>query len=247
MVSLQRTGAAFLAVLMMAGCGTTHTLGASVPMSLPATAQPDTTAQNFFDPDPSSAQSQIASEFKSLGVKFRPKVVIDWTSYVDDGNQVIHLSRFKFSKTFRDIAQNCMYATTLVHLVRHETAHAFFNVKWHAGMEQAYKDAFGDVMTPYNVSLLDQALAAIRFRDRPEFVSKYAQLHPAEDFAETMAVFLQKKGDPAKLAKFVKANNKNLGLQRKFDYCAQFTKALRVKFPGEPIPAPTPDSPTDNM
>jgi hypothetical protein len=240
MTAMRRTGAVLVAMMVLAGCGTSSMVGAPLAPSTVVTpaGQPDTTAEGFFDPDPAWAQTQIAAEMKRLGVKFRPKVVIDWTSYVDDNSQTIHLSRFKFSKTFRALAQRCMYDTTFIHLLRHETSHAFFNKKWHTGMEQAYMDAFGDVNTPYHVSVIDQALAAIRFKDRPEFVSKYAQLHPAEDFAETMAVYLQKSGDPAKIDKYLKANNKNLGLKRKFDYVALFFKALQVKFPGEPKPAP---------
>ncbi|MBC7545647.1 MAG: hypothetical protein H7338_23200 [Candidatus Sericytochromatia bacterium] len=91
-------------------------------------------------------------------------------------------------------------------------------------------------MQRFGTALL--ATVAIRFRDRPELTAQYAQLHPAEDVAETMAVYLQKQGDPGKLDTDMKANHKNLGMKRKFDYVAQFFKALAVRFPGQPKPVP---------
>jgi hypothetical protein len=230
--------------VMAVGCGTPmRAVAPMAPAAAPVTAA-SLSAEGLFDPDPRWAQTEIASEMKALGVKFRPKVVIDWTSYVDDGSQEIHISRFKFSKTFRNLAQKAMYDTTFIHLLRHETAHAFFNEKYGAGLKQQFKDAFGDIDKPYNVSLITQMLVGIRYQDRPEFVSKYAQVHPADDFAETFGVYLQKKGDPAKLDKFIASQDKNVGLKRKFDCIGAFFKTLRSKYPGEPMPAPQAAEPT---
>lgn len=242
----QKLGAlALTAGVLLAGCGTP--MRAVAPVAAPATpavTSQSVSAEGFFDPDPRWAQTEIGSEMKALGVKFRPKVVIDWTSYVDDGSQEIHISRFKFSKTFRRLAQRALYDTTFIHLLRHETGHAFFNKKYTDGLKQQFKDAFGNIDKPYNVNLITQMLVGIRFEDRPEFVSKYAQVHPADDFAETFAVYLQKRGDKAKLDKYIAARGKNLGLQRKFECVDAFFKALRTRLPGE-TPAPQAPEPAE--
>jgi hypothetical protein len=208
----KQLGALAMATLVMAGCGAP--IRTMAPVAVPAATSPGVTAEGFFDPDPSWAQTQIASEMKALGVKFRPKVVIDWSSYVDDGSQEIHISRFKFSKKFRELAQRSMYDTTFIHLLRHETGHAFFNERYNDSLKAQFKDAFGDIDKPYNVNLITQMLVGIRYDDRPEFVSKYAQVHPADDFAETFGVYLQKRGDQAKLDKYIASRDKNLGLKR---------------------------------
>lgn len=244
-MTTQKLGAlAVAAGMMLVGCGSPLRSVApmAAPVANPASFTQSVQAEGFFDPDPSWAQTQIASEMKTLGVKFRPKVVIDWSSYVDDGSQEIHISRFKFSKTFRNLAQKSMYDTSFIHLLRHETGHAFFNKKYTDGLKQQFKDAFGNIDAPYNVNLIAQMLVNIRYQDRPEFVSKYAQVHPADDFAETFAVYLQKQGDKAKLDKYVATKGKNLGLQRKFECVDSFFKVLRTRFPGQP-PAPQPVDP----
>jgi hypothetical protein len=235
MRTLQLGALAMGTALVVTACGTP--LRAVAPVAMPATPTNSVTAEGFFDPDPTWAQTEIAAEMKALGVKFRPKVVIDWSSYVDDGSLEIHINRFKFSKRFRELAQRSMYDTTFIHLLRHETGHAFFNEKFDASLKQQFKDAFGNIDKPYNVNLITQMLVGIRYEDRPEFVSKYAQVHPADDFAETFGVYLQKQGDPAKLDKYITAKDKNLGLKRKFDCVAAFFKVLRTRYPG-PTPQP---------
>jgi hypothetical protein len=201
------------------------TPGATLPV------RRDPVSTSMLSPDASWAQDAVAQEFRALGVGFRPKVVVDRTSYVDDHSDVVHLARFKFSPTLRKVTQSAMVDTTFMHLIRHETAHAFFNLTWKPQLAPSFAAAFGPHDAPYEIGVIDQALSGIKRKERPEFVSDYAQEHPAEDFAETVAVYLRFKGDAAGLDRYIQAKGNSPVLRRKFDYVARLVARNRCEFP----------------
>lgn len=197
---------------------------------LPTASDPVTTS--FLHPNAAWAQDAVAREYDALGIGFRPEVVIDRTSFVDDGSAVVHLARFKFSPLLRQLTQTAMVETTFLHLLRHESAHAFDNLTWIPQLAPSFAAAFGPHDTPYAVGVVDQALSAIRRQTSPDFVSAYAQEHPAEDFAETFAVYLRLKGDKAAIEQYVQAKGNSETLRRKFAYVARLVARNRLDFTG---------------
>jgi hypothetical protein len=202
---------------------------ASRSLALPPASDPVGTS--MFKPDATWAQAAVANEFRALGVGFHPNVVVDRTSFVDDHSDVVHLARFKFSPTLRKLTQGAMVDTSFMHLIRHETAHAFFNLTWKPQLTMSFAAAFGRHDAPYDLGVIDQALSGLRRQDRPEFVSDYAQEHPCEDFAETFAVYLRFQGDAAGLERYIQAKGNSPVLRRKFDYVARLIANNRREFP----------------
>jgi hypothetical protein len=82
------------------------------------------------------------------------------------------------------------YRTVLGHL-RHESGHYFFDrlVASESGRLERFRQLFGDERADYAAALAahyDQGPALVR----DGFVSAYATMHPAEDWAETWAHYL---------------------------------------------------------
>lgn len=211
------TGDRFAATAMVRGSAT-----------LPPSS--DLIQTSMFHPAAGWAQDIVAGEFRALGVGFRPSVVVDRTSYVDDGSNVVHLARFKFSPTLRKMTQTAMVDTSFLHLLRHETGHAFFNMTWKPQLAPSFAATFGPHDAPYEIGFIDQALSGIKRKDRPEYVSDYAQEHPAEDFAETFAVYLRFRGDSAGLEQYIQAKGNSDVLRRKFAYVARLIVNNRYNF-----------------
>jgi hypothetical protein len=197
-------------------------------VALPPATDPARTS--IFHPDAGWAQDAVANEFRSLGVGFRPRVVVARTSYVDDHSDVVHLARFKFSPTLRKLTQTAMVETTFLHLLRHEASHAFFNLTWKPQRAPSFAVAFGRHDAPYTIGFIAQALSGMKRKALPAFVSAYAQEHPAEDFAETMAVYLRLRGDSTGLDSYIRAKGQSDALRQKFGYVARLIANNRFEF-----------------
>ncbi|MBC7544660.1 MAG: putative zinc-binding metallopeptidase [Candidatus Sericytochromatia bacterium] len=181
-------------------------------------------ATNFFHPNPVAATLQLEGEFRRIGIAFKPKVVVDWTSFVGDPPTLIHLNRFKFSPAMRTLTQRSMSETSFMHLLRHESAHAFENIALKPAMMGEYKAAFGSANRAYNVSFIDQVLAGVRYKNGPDFVSKYAQVHPVEDFAETMAVYTRLAGKNPAIRRYVAQKGGSELLEGKFAFVGKLAR-----------------------
>jgi hypothetical protein len=176
------------------------------------------------------AQDLVARDYAQLGVGFRPRVVVDSTSFVDDGESLVHLARFKFSPTLRKLTQSSMVDTTFAHLLRHESSHAFYNLTWRPALKPAFTAAFGDPDREYDVSTWRQITCGLRRSESPDFVSDYAQEHPLEDYAETMGVYLRLQGNPPAVEHYIQAKGNSPALRRKFDYVTALVKANQKQF-----------------
>jgi hypothetical protein len=186
-------------------------------------------ATSFVRPITTAVKAQLDAEFAGLGVNFNPKVKVDWSSYVKDRSTTLHLNRFKFSSVIRKVSQQGMADTSFMHLVRHEAGHSFFNAAMRPHLATKYTSAFGQAATAhYDMTFWNQVTSTFTFKKSPDFVSKYAQTHAAEDFAETFGVYLRLGGNKTAINKYVAQSGKSLVMKAKFNFVDDLVK-LAVK------------------
>lgn len=136
---------------------------------------------------------KLYEELQDRGIRFRPHVWLSDEWFSPDGVPGIAipfclahprlraLERHQMMEVEGGTSQWCM------RILRHEAGHAV-DTAWRLHRRQSYKKVFGNYNDPYPES----------YRPRPNskrFVLHlepwYAQSHPAEDFAETFAVWLK--------------------------------------------------------
>ncbi len=136
---------------------------------------------------------KLYQELESRGLKFRPHVWLSDEWFSPDGVPGIAIPFCLAHPRLRSLERQQMMEVEggtsqwCMRILRHETGHAV-DTAWRLHRRQSYKKVFGNYSDPYPDS----------YRPRPN--SKryvlhlepwYAQSHPAEDFAETFAVWLK--------------------------------------------------------
>ena len=109
-----------------------------------------------------------------------------------------------------------------VHDLRHEYGHAAI---WHVYEKVGPKEfakLFGSLWFPYE----DHLFICYQYRrlDKRNYLSKYAQVHPAEDFAECFAHYLKYKGDIARY-------KDRPGVYEKMKFVEKVVKCLQKRYP----------------
>ncbi len=138
---------------------------------------------------------ELYASLKARGLRFRPHVWLSTDWFSPDGNtgfavpfylahpRLARLERREMLEVEGGTRDWCMK------LLRHETAHALDNA-YRLRRKKRWREIFGPASTPYR----DSYVAA---PDNKNFVINldywYSQSHPAEDFAETFAVWLRPK------------------------------------------------------
>lgn len=69
--------------------------------------------------------------------------------------------------------------------------------------------------------------------DRPNFISKYAQAHPQEDFAEVFSIYVDMEGDLERIKRFLAKKEKGGAVMAQMQWLDHYVKGLRedVKHP----------------
>ena len=106
-----------------------------------------------------------------------------------------------------------------LHLPLHEAGHVFENYLRKRRLLDLAEAAtlFGDLDQPYEDDWTDKILAGLRWH-QPSFVSSYATVHPAEDFAETFAVAAFLRGDTGTLRRWAKYGNRGPAVVRALEW-----------------------------
>jgi len=139
---------------------------------------------------------QLYEELASSGLKFRPHCWFGEEWFSPDGVPGIGVPFYLAHRRLKQLEQRMMYeveggtSKSCMKLLRHEAGHAI-DTAWRLHTRKSWRQHFGDFNKPY-----------------PEYYSPrpgskhyvlhldwwYAQSHPAEDFAETFAVWLKPQG-----------------------------------------------------
>ena len=217
-------------ILKVGAVGTlTAGVGTAVSFARAHSGNPEATSILFPNPEP--ARLQLGTEMRQMGIDFMPPVKVRWESYVSGDSATIHLNRLKFSPVFRTVGSRAMEDTSFMHLIRHEAGHAVYDAAIKPSMNARFKSIFGSANRPYKNALLDPLLAEFRYTASPHFVSKYAQVHPAEDFAETFGVFTRLGGNRAAIAEYVAKKGGSTAMTSKFDFVETIVKAMAKLHP----------------
>ena len=137
--------------------------------------------------------SRLHRELESRGVKFKPHAWLSEEWFSPDGTPGIaipfYLAHPRLERLERRIMREVEGGNTrwLMRILRHEAGHAI-DTAYRLRRRKCWREVFGRASTPY----------PDRYRARPgsrRYVQHlggwYAQAHPAEDFAETFAVWLK--------------------------------------------------------
>jgi hypothetical protein len=140
---------------------------------------------------------RLHAELESRGIEFMPHVWLAEEFFSPDGVPGIavpfYLAHPRLEKLERRIMREVEGGNTrsLMRILRHEAGHALDNA-YRLRRKRKWREVFGPASAPY----------PHRYRARPgsrRYVHHlgqwYAQSHPAEDFAETFAVWVKPKSD----------------------------------------------------
>jgi hypothetical protein len=140
--------------------------------------------------------ARLGQELEHAGLRFRPSVWLstDWFSPDDVPGFAVpfylaHPRLARLERRFMLEAEGLPRGWCMK-LLRHETGHAL-DTAYGLHRRREWREHFGPVSVPYRNSYVPQ-------HDSRAFVHNldywYAQSHPAEDFAETFAVWLRSRG-----------------------------------------------------
>ena len=135
---------------------------------------------------------QLYRELELKGLRFRPHFWIGQEWFAAEGVPGVSVPFYLMHPRLKKLEQNMMFEveggtkSECMRILRHETGHAIdFAYRLHR--KKNWREQFGNYSTPYPET----------YRPKPQskdyvlhLADWYAQAHPAEDFAETFAVWL---------------------------------------------------------
>jgi hypothetical protein len=121
------------------------------------------------------------------------------------------------------------------YLLIHELGHAFATCCLTARDKRRLEPLFGDCDRPYRRGPKPRRCGA-------DFVSRYAETHPAEDFAETFAVCLWRDWQPERVARLLRGRSRKC-LQKLRAVSALIRREARRRTAFRPPPARPGDPP----
>jgi hypothetical protein len=137
--------------------------------------------------------ARLWRELEAAGLRFRPYVWLSSDWFTPDGHtgfavpfylahpRLVRLERNQMLGVEGGSAESCMK------LLRHEAAHALDNA-YRLHRRRSWRETFGYFSQPYRSSYLPRPASRGHVLNLDYW---YAQSHPAEDWAETFAVWLQ--------------------------------------------------------
>ena len=143
------------------------------------------------------AVSQLAGELREKGFAFRPHVWLSDEWFTPDGVPGIAAPFYLAHPRLRELEENMMLEVEggthdwCMRILRHEAGHALDNA-YRLHRRKRYRELFGSWHAPYPESYKPKPYTK-RFVIHLDMW--YAQAHPAEDFAETFAVWLNPQSD----------------------------------------------------
>src|SRR5262249_14259392 len=167
---------------------------------------------------------RLFEELRSRSIRFRPYYWLSEEWFTPDNlpgfaipfylahPRLIRLDRSQMKQAEGSTEAECM------RILRHETGHALGNA-FHVHTRKAWKDAFGSFQTPYPDWYQPQPGSRDYVLNLDAW---YAQAHPAEDFAETFAVWL-------KQGTYWQSRYEGWGAQRKLTYLDELMAELAEK------------------
>jgi hypothetical protein len=151
---------------------------------------------------------RLYAELERRGMRFRPHVWLSTDWFSPDGVPGFAIPFFLAHPRLARLEHTMMYeieggaSDWCMRLLRHECAHALDNA-YRLHRRKSWRETFGKFSEPYRMSYVPNPLSRKYVQNLGFW---YAQSHPAEDFAESFAVWLQPgsrwrtayKGWPAK-------------------------------------------------
>ena len=137
--------------------------------------------------------ARLHAELAHHGIRFRPHAWLSTDWFTPDGVPGFAIPFFLAHRRLARIERQQMFETeggdsaTCIRLLRHETGHAIDNA-YRLHHKKSWRETFGKFGTRYDPAYRPDPLSRA-FVQNLDFW--YAQSHPAEDFAETFAVWLR--------------------------------------------------------
>lgn len=136
---------------------------------------------------------RLYAELASRGIQFRPHVWLSTSFFSPDGVPGFAIPFYLAHPRLMRLELACMHrvegrsAEEFMQLARHETGHALISA-YRLHKRPGWRALFGNYSRPYRASYRPDPKSKRFVRNLDGW---YAQSHPAEDFCETFAVWLQ--------------------------------------------------------
>lgn len=136
-------------------------------------------------------------------------------SGTDDKNHVSLRPEDRLSHNFHDKSP--------LHLMLHELSHVFLNTyvlkKQSIVNDPEVRRLFGDLTKPYKRKPGPK-------NNQPVYVSRYAQSHPEEDFAEIFAIYAKNDGDMNKIRHQLRVDGKSSHVYKQLEWMDKFIQSV---------------------
>ncbi|QQG40055.1 MAG: putative zinc-binding metallopeptidase [Candidatus Aenigmatarchaeota archaeon] len=150
-------------------------------------------------------------EALGLSAKYKMYRLGRGESWCSERRRVLHINQ-------RDADSRMMARQSIDHVVLHELGHVFsYENKAKLGRNAKARRLFGNIYKHYRRNMKPK-------RNSPDFISTYAQVHPADNFAEVFGVYVHFGGDMKKVGKFLRSGGKSGVVMKQFRWLAGFVK-----------------------
>lgn len=164
------------------------------------------------------ATNKTAADWKLRRLGIPLHYTIDFTdseSGTDGRNRIEIRPEDRLSHNFVDKSP--------LHLMLHELSHVFLNTyvlkKQSVVNDPEVRSLFGDLKKPYKRKPGPK-------NNQPFYVSRYAQSHPEEDFAEIFAIYVKNDGDMNKIRHQLRSDGKGSRVYRQLEWMDKFIKSV---------------------
>lgn len=166
----------------------------------------------------SRAKAAVNARLEKIGLKLPYNIVItDKESYsAEEGSKTIHINP-------EDAESENLAIKNLEYLILHELGHLFVmnHVSERLKYDEGVQDLFGDMSKFYR-----RALKSMEEGDKPDFISKYAQAHPEDNFCEVFAVLMYHDGDLETAKDYAERHHKNQHVIDQLIWMDRFIKVV---------------------
>ena len=136
----------------------------------------------------------LTNELKNIALgnlKFNLEMTDKFISEYDHETNTVYISEYVDSVVGKIGRFMGGRPNDVKHSYRHEIGHAFLNSIWDVTSHKRFIETFGDVDQDYNEYGIYRS---VLLQHDNNYVSKYAQTHPEEDFAEVFAEYMEASG-----------------------------------------------------
>jgi len=157
---------------------------------------------------------EIDKKLEALGIKMKYRLwqTSSSESWSSESRHIIGINP-------ADVRSKWLAVQTIRHIILHEIGHLFMHDHRRAILKDAWaRKLFRDLSVHYRRDMG-------RKLHSPSYISTYAQVHPADDFAETFAVYVDLGGDAKELARFMRRRKKSRWVEAKFWWLGRFIRS----------------------